>query len=54
MRACVRVCAGVYVCNISYKRGAASTNLTTSVYRACPELKLLALAVDAQPIKLVA
>ena len=35
--------------NLSSKQGAASTNLTTPVCRACPELKPLA----AQTIKLV-
>ena len=47
MRACVHVCV-----LSEPKRGAASTNITTSVFRACPELKPLAPKIDVQPIKL--
>ena len=52
MCVCVCVCVCVCICNLNSKRVAASTNLTTSVCRACPELKPLAPAMDAQPIKL--
>ena len=44
--------ARVCMCNLSSKRAVASINLTASVYRACPELKSLAPAMDAQPIRL--
>ena len=54
MRACeyVRVYACMCMRNLSSKRAAASTNLTTSVFCACPELKTLAPKMDAQPIGL--
>ena len=50
--ACVCVCVRMCVCNLSSRRGAASTNLMTSVCRAYPALHPLAPVKDAQPIKL--